>query len=90
MNTEAKTETQRNVHAQTVDSFGSEWARFDQSELSAQELETLFQTYFHLFPWSALPPAAEGFDMGCGSGRWAKLVAPRVGRLNCIDRKSVV
>ena len=23
--------------------------------------------------------------MGCGSGRWARLVAPRVGTLNCID-----
>lgn len=23
--------------------------------------------------------------MGCGSGRWAKLVSPRVGRLNCVD-----
>ena len=26
-----------------------------------------------------------GFDLGCGSGRWAVLVAPRVGRLHCID-----
>jgi ubiquinone/menaquinone biosynthesis C-methylase UbiE len=26
-----------------------------------------------------------GFDLGCGSGRWARLVAPRVGRLHCID-----
>jgi Leucine-rich repeat (LRR) protein len=23
--------------------------------------------------------------MGCGSGRWAKFVAPKVGLLNCID-----
>lgn len=23
--------------------------------------------------------------MGCGSGRWARFMAPRVGRLNCID-----
>ena len=23
--------------------------------------------------------------MGCGSGRWARLVAPRVGLLHCID-----
>ena len=26
-----------------------------------------------------------GFDMDCGSGRWAKLMAPRVGHLDCID-----
>jgi SAM-dependent methyltransferase len=76
---------QGNVDVSTVQSFGSEWARYDQSGLSQQELGALFDTYFHVFPWDALPPAAEGFDMGCGSGRWARLVAPRVGRLNCID-----
>ena len=26
--------------------------------------------------------------MGCGSGRWAKFVAPRVGTLNCIEPSS--
>lgn len=76
---------QHNVDPATVQSFGSEWARFDQSDLSPEELAALFETYFHIFPWSALPPSAEGFDMGCGSGRWAKMVAPRVGRLNCVD-----
>lgn len=80
-----KTEPARNLHAQTVESFGSEWARFDQSELSQQELHALFGTYFDIFPWDALPVGAEGFDMGCGSGRWAKLVAPKVGHLNCMD-----
>jgi SAM-dependent methyltransferase len=28
---------------------------------------------------------AEGFDLGCGSGRWAALVAPHVAKLHCID-----
>jgi SAM-dependent methyltransferase len=32
-----------------------------------------------------LPDGAEGFDLGCGSGRWAVGVAPRVGHLHCID-----
>lgn len=45
----------------------------------------LFETYFHIFPWPHLPSNVEGFDMGCGSARWAVLVANRVGRLNCID-----
>jgi SAM-dependent methyltransferase len=31
------------------------------------------------------PGPTVGFDAGCGSGRWAALVAPRVGHLNCID-----
>jgi ubiquinone/menaquinone biosynthesis C-methylase UbiE len=45
----------------------------------------LFERYFAVFPWTTLPPRAVGFDAGCGSGRWARLVAPRVGFLHCID-----
>ena len=33
---------------------------------------------------------ATGFDMGCGTGRWAKYVAPNVKRLNCIDPSSAI
>lgn len=73
------------MDSETVESFGSEWARFDQSELKQEELVALFDNYFGIFPWDDLPVGAEGFDMGCGSGRWAKLVAPRVGYLHCID-----
>ncbi len=80
-----QTEVPQNIDATTVDSFGNEWARFDQSSLSAEELRRLFATYFDIFPWERLPAGAEGFDMGCGSGRWARLVAPRVGRLHCVD-----
>lgn len=74
-----------NADAATVASFGDEWSTFDQSQLSAAERQRLFDRYFHVFPWSILPADAEGFDMGCGSGRWAKMVAPRVGLVNCID-----
>jgi SAM-dependent methyltransferase len=74
-----------NVDTATVISFGDEWTHFNQSALSEDELARAFSVYFKIFPWDALPAGAEGFDMGCGSGRWAKLVAPRVGRLNCID-----
>jgi SAM-dependent methyltransferase len=79
------TKDYNNVDRSTVDSFGEEWARFDQSMLDEAELSAMFRTYFAIFPFASLPENAEGFDMGCGSGRWAKGVAPRVGRLNCID-----
>jgi SAM-dependent methyltransferase len=74
-----------NIDQKTVGGFGDEWERFDQSDLHEQEQQTLFDRYFNIFPWSLLPKDAEGFDLGCGSGRWAKLVAPKVGRLHCID-----
>jgi SAM-dependent methyltransferase len=74
-----------NLDPKTVEGFGHEWRRFDQSALSESERAAIFESYFAVFPWNTLPPEAEGFDLGCGSGRWAALVAPRVGRLHCID-----
>jgi SAM-dependent methyltransferase len=74
-----------NVDTSTVEGFGDEWSRFDQSGASAAQTQVVFDQYFRIFPWSRLPAAAVGFDLGCGSGRWARLVAPRVGTLHCID-----
>jgi SAM-dependent methyltransferase len=74
-----------NIDRDTVEGFGQEWSRFDQRDLPAAELQALFEQYFSAFPWERLPPGAQGFDLGCGSGRWARAVAPRVGRLHCID-----
>jgi len=74
-----------NCDARTVSGFGEEWTRFDQSTLSEAELKAIFGMYFSLFPWQALPRGSAGFDLGCGSGRWARFVAPKVGCLHCID-----
>src|SRR5688500_2364532 len=81
---------QANVDSKVVAGFGDEWSRFDQSALSDTELELLFDNYFNIFPWERLSGDAVGFDLGCGSGRWAKLVAPRVGRLNLIDPSDAI
>ncbi len=74
-----------NIDNHVVEGFGDEWSRFDQSSLTGEELERMFDNYFSIFPWDRLPDGAVGFDLGCGSGRWAKLVAPRVGKLYLFD-----
>jgi len=81
----SRDKTASNYDETVVEAFGEEWMRFDQSELSDEELKDAFLGYFDIFPWDRVDASAEGFDMGCGSGRWAKLVAPRVEKLNCID-----
>lgn len=68
-----------------VRGFGDEWSRLDQSALSAVDSKKIFDNYFHVFPWHCIDDTSEGFDLGCGSGRWALHIAPLVGRLNCID-----
>jgi SAM-dependent methyltransferase len=75
----------QNLDERTVRSFGEEWSAYDQSDLSNEESARLFGAYFAIFPWSLLPRGAVGADIGCGSGRWARNVAPRVGVLHCID-----
>ena len=64
--------------------------KFDQSKLDTKELVKIFEDYFKIFPWKKIDKKSEGFDMGCGSGRWAKVVAPKVGFLNCIEPSTAI
>jgi SAM-dependent methyltransferase len=79
-----------NIDFETVRGFGDEWERFDQTGMSEKDAGELFESYFSIFPWAQLPRDAVGFDLGCGSGRWAKFVAPRVGTLHCIDPSTAI
>ena len=79
-----------NEHPETVASFGDEWEAFDQTKMNSSELERIFSDYFLIFPWGELPMDAVGFDMGCGSGRWSRILAGRVGFLNCIDPSDAI
>jgi SAM-dependent methyltransferase len=74
-----------NADPDVVAGFGREWQTFDQTAVSEAELRERFERYFALFPWERLPPRPVGFDLGCGSGRWARFVAPRVAALHCVD-----
>lgn len=82
--------TAKNIDTATVEGFGDEWERFDQSKLPQAEHIKLFNDYFAVFPWEKLSGDAVGFDLGCGSGRWAKLAANKVGHLHCIDPSSAI
>ena len=75
----------KNIDPKTVRDFGREWSSFDQSQLSGEDKSNIFDDYFHVFPWSKLSSNAVGIDVGCGSGRWAQLVAPKVHHLHLVD-----
>ena len=79
-----------NIDKKTVSSFGNEWTRFNQKGMLEEESMRIFDNYFSLFPWNKITSDSEGFDMGCGSGRWARYAASRVGHLNCIDPSSAI
>lgn len=78
----------RNVDTTVARGFGKEWSTYRQGEdsLSRQQRATIFENYFGIFPWDLLPPGGGvGIDVGCGSGRWSMMVAPRVAQLHLLD-----
>lgn len=75
----------QNADEKTVQHFGEEWSTYDQTGLSDEDAQKHFDAYFHVFPWDRIDDTKRGFDMGCGSGRWARLFAPKVGALVCVD-----
>ena len=74
-----------NIHAPTVRNFGEEWGTFRQDQLSENELNEVFQQYFRIFPWDALPENPVGFDVGCGTGNFALKSAKKGARVLGID-----
>ena len=80
-------EITQNIDPHVAAGFGHGWSTFRQSEgeFSSADREAIFQSYFHIFPWDELPPEPAGMDVGCGSGRWSAMVAPKVGHLHLLD-----
>jgi ubiquinone/menaquinone biosynthesis C-methylase UbiE len=77
-----------NVDENVAKGFGDEWSTFQQGEqdLSPEQRQAIFDNYFAIFPWDALPKdGGTGLDAGCGSGRWSMGVAPRVKHLHALD-----
>ena len=75
----------KDLDKNVISDFGNEWKSYDQSDVEENELKQNFNQYFSIFPNEELTKDKEGFDLGCGSGRWAKQIASKVKTLNCID-----
>ena len=74
-----------NVDDNVVKGFGEEWSSYNQSSLKEKEAKDLFKRYFNIFPSNFLKIDKIGIDIGCGSGRWAKHIAPLVKEIHCVD-----
>ena len=83
-----KLSSKRNSNHKVIKSFGEEWNYYKQDKLPEKEETKLFNNYFINFPLDKLNSNSEGFDLGCGSGRWAKHFADKIKKMHCIDASS--
>ncbi len=74
----------------TIEGFGNEWNKFDQSNLDKEELDQITARYFDIFPSEYLNKKSVGFDLGCGSGRFAVYIADKVKNLHCIEPSAAI
>jgi hypothetical protein len=74
-----------NLDRATVRDFGPRMTAFRSDGRRRSGVVAAVPRVHGYFPWASLPDHAVAFDASCGSGRWAALVAPRVGHLNCVD-----
>jgi SAM-dependent methyltransferase len=75
----------KKIGDQIIEDFGKEWQKFNQRDTSEQDLKKMFADYFHIVPKKYLSKESICFDMGAGSGRWARFVAEKVKRVDCIE-----
>jgi SAM-dependent methyltransferase len=75
-------------HERTIASFGQEWERFHRFD--EEELQRIGAEYFDIVPPELYGPHVVALDLGCGSGRWTRWLAPRVGRVEAIDPSEAV
>lgn len=78
----------QNVAWETVDSFGKEWSQF--SSFEDDELKNIGDDYFHMLPSDLIDGSKIALDVGCGSGRWTKLIAPKMKWVEAVDPSSSV
>lgn len=76
-----------NLDKKTVEGFGKEWSRYryDIKDSDGRDVAAMFDSYFGWTNDEILRVDRTDADFGCGSGRWAALVASHVRSLLCID-----
>lgn len=77
-----------NIDKSVVSSFGEEWKKFN--SFSEDEINKLGSEYFDIIDDSIINKNTYGIDIGCGTGRFTKYLADRLGFMEAIDPSEAI
>ncbi len=77
-----------NADPKVIKSFGEEWQKFD--SFDDRDFERLGNMYFDIIPEKLKNNSTTVMDMGCGTGRWTKFLAPMVGHIDAVDPSKAI
>ncbi len=77
-----------NASEKVIDSFGEEWEKFD--SFREDDIRKLGEKYFDIIPEKLLNGNTQVLDVGCGTGRWSKYLADKVGTIDLIDPSKAI
>lgn len=71
------------LERKTIISFGKEWSKF--YRFNDEEIKAIGDEYFDIVTSEILHPDSIVLDIGCGTGRWTKYMAPKVSFVEAVD-----
>lgn len=77
-----------NIDVKVVEEFGEEWLRFH--EFSDEMISKSVGEYFDIINDTIINKNSYAIDIGCGSGRWTRVMAPRAGFIEAIDPSNAI
>lgn len=78
----------KNIDRKVVKSFGEEWSKFHR--FSQSDIDQLGKMYFDIISDKMVNKNTYGFDLGCGTGRWTRVLADRIGFMEAIDPSDAI
>ena len=77
-----------NIDRKVVDEFGEEWLKF--FEHDDDLVKKGGEEYFDILNNEIINPKSYVLDVGCGTGRWTKYLASRVGFIEAVDPSNAI
>ena len=78
----------KNIDKRVVDEFGNEWLKF--SEHSEDLVKKGGEEYFDILNEKIINSKTYALDIGCGTGRWTKYLAAKVGFIEAVDPSNAI